>query len=346
MFLKLGRRNVSLICLTSLIIALEILPSTTQQLAYRGEIIMAQLASVALISCYLFFRKLQLHEKYVLFRSLITAGVFTGTIFLLFIGQSWPAQVIGIVQEDKLIENLSALLLLTNSVAFILISYYLFRKDTKLRSLLALLVGVVFFFLAMEEISWFQRILEIDSPQFLLEHNQQQELNIHNLNSRLMNSLYYVAGFILLVIIPYFRENIINALRRLNFNGLVPLLPAKWLYLPFALASGFYLPYQILPKPYFLLPKELLAVGIITIILLVHSAWNAYNLQKNIVLVLSLVAIMIITATSLMSLFGEYIYRFNYNGFQEYREFIIALGCAVWGIDVSMRLKLKQNHPE
>jgi len=34
---------------------------------------------------------------------------------------------------------------------------------------------------ALEEISWFQRVLNVESPEFFREHNRQRETNLHNL---------------------------------------------------------------------------------------------------------------------------------------------------------------------
>lgn len=43
-----------------------------------------------------------------------------------------------------------------------------------------LLVGLFCFFVAMEEISWGQRVAGFRPPSYFLEHNFQQELNLHN----------------------------------------------------------------------------------------------------------------------------------------------------------------------
>jgi hypothetical protein len=42
-------------------------------------------------------------------------------------------------------------------------------------------LGAVLFFAAGEEISWGQRIFEVDTPRVLVDGNQQDELNLHNL---------------------------------------------------------------------------------------------------------------------------------------------------------------------
>ena len=44
-----------------------------------------------------------------------------------------------------------------------------------------LLLGLLFFFGAGEEISWGQRLFDLESPDFFQEHNVKGETNLHNL---------------------------------------------------------------------------------------------------------------------------------------------------------------------
>lgn len=58
-------------------------------------------------------------------------------------------------------------------------------------SLLYLGVSLGFMYIAGEEISWGQRLLQIESPAFFERYNQQQELNSHNfLNRYLLHAVY------------------------------------------------------------------------------------------------------------------------------------------------------------
>ena len=45
----------------------------------------------------------------------------------------------------------------------------------------AAVLGAVLLFAAGEEISWGQRIFEVDTPEMLVDSNEQDELNLHNL---------------------------------------------------------------------------------------------------------------------------------------------------------------------
>ena len=57
----------------------------------------------------------------------------------------------------------------------------LWGTRTRLFIALTLALAAIFFLGAGEEISWGQRILGIESPEFFQEHSHQNETNIHNL---------------------------------------------------------------------------------------------------------------------------------------------------------------------
>ncbi len=88
--------------------------------------------------------------------------------------------------EDGVIEYLSSLFFFIAA----LISFYHFfvvksvDKSYFLRTrknYLILLLGLFFLFCAGEEISWGQRILGIETPEYMLRENAQKEFNFHNL---------------------------------------------------------------------------------------------------------------------------------------------------------------------
>lgn len=84
-------------------------------------------------------------------------------------------------QEDGLVENETALMLLGVSLLSL---YHLFRlrKFKKpLWKLGTILFVILFFFAAGEEISWGQRIFGVESGEFFQQNNAQGETNLHNL---------------------------------------------------------------------------------------------------------------------------------------------------------------------
>ena len=66
------------------------------------------------------------------------------------------------------------------------------------------IISLVFFVMAMEEISWFQRVFEIDTPA-AFKGNYQNELNFHNFATNKVENIYYFGAFIFLVALPFFR---------------------------------------------------------------------------------------------------------------------------------------------
>lgn len=93
--------------------------------------------------------------------------------------------IISLIKEDSFYQNCGALWLFISSILF----FYLFYKKrepphlTKLnkgRNIWFLLLGLLFFFGAGEEISWGQRIFDFETPEFMAS-NIQGEFSVHNL---------------------------------------------------------------------------------------------------------------------------------------------------------------------
>ena len=85
------------------------------------------------------------------------------------------------IDEDGIVEWATVIGLL--ACAFISIKrFFLLRKQKKKLFLtFLLLTALVFVFGAGEEISWGQRLFNLQSSKFFVEHNTQQEINFHNL---------------------------------------------------------------------------------------------------------------------------------------------------------------------
>lgn len=83
--------------------------------------------------------------------------------------------------EDSLIENMTAVLL--GVCGLVLILRVLKLRTTLSHGALALglVYGLVYIWAGGEEISWGQRIIGFESPEFFQENNDQQEFTFHNL---------------------------------------------------------------------------------------------------------------------------------------------------------------------
>ena len=85
--------------------------------------------------------------------------------------------------EDGLVENMQVVLYAAALVMSFLVARRLRAADEKGIAAMYLLLGVGFFFLVGEEVSWGQRVFGWITPETLREINRQQEINLHNLYS-------------------------------------------------------------------------------------------------------------------------------------------------------------------
>jgi hypothetical protein len=91
-----------------------------------------------------------------------------------------------LIEENGFYQNLTALAFFVASVFFIL-SYATqaigndFGRITTKRNVFLLLLGIVMFIGAGEELSWGQHMLGFEPPDSIAEMNRQGELNLHNL---------------------------------------------------------------------------------------------------------------------------------------------------------------------
>ena len=89
---------------------------------------------------------------------------------------------------------------------FSMLASFIFLARGILGSLLACLCSLVWFVFAMEEISWGQRVFSIDSPDFFLAHNYQQELNLHNFLNPIIHLLYFPVNLLMVCFLTWFRR--------------------------------------------------------------------------------------------------------------------------------------------
>jgi hypothetical protein len=114
-----------------------------------------------------------------------------------------PALFFVLGSEDHVVETLSVALLFA---AALCCGYAVVRAGLKQRTQIATLglFGAAFLLIGLEEISWFQRVLDLDTPAFLAAANQQAEMNFHNLYTDVAELLYYGTAFCVLILFPYF----------------------------------------------------------------------------------------------------------------------------------------------
>ena len=112
--------------------------------------------------------------------------------------------------EDGFVENGSAIFLLSSSLLLLFRFFKLFNQKKFFWKVGILAMVVVFFFGAGEEISWGQRILNVESSQYFIENNAQGETNLHNMvvgetkiNKLIFSQILTAVLVIYLIITPF-----------------------------------------------------------------------------------------------------------------------------------------------
>lgn len=212
------------------------------------------------------------------------------------------------------------------SLLFIVLAFRYIRSRLYLASTLALIAAAVIFVVCMEEISWGQRLFDIQSSDFFLSNTLQQETNLHNLNTNLSERLFYLAGFTLLVLLPFFRTSISALFAKFKKMRLADFLPDQWFVLPFSFISG-YMSMNLYHDP------SMTIILTATLLVLVWFAMHWIDRKNLAKASLYISAIFIVLAMAAVFLL------FNYEAAsirswarKEYLEFFIALGILSWAV--------------
>ncbi|WP_372744550.1 hypothetical protein [Lutibacter sp.] len=112
--------------------------------------------------------------------------------------------------EDGFVENGSAIFLFISSMLLLYRFFKLFKYKKTLWKVGILAMAIVFFFGAGEEISWGQRIFNIESSEYFLQNNAQQETNLHNMvvdgkkiNKIIFSQLLTIILVLYLIVTPF-----------------------------------------------------------------------------------------------------------------------------------------------
>src|SRR5690606_3111921 len=118
---------------------------------------------------------------------------------------------------DGPVENMTALVLLIASFTMTVhgTRCLVSEKNRKQIGIIALLIALAFFVFAGEEISWGQRVLDIETGEFMQQYNWQGEVNLHNLQTDVANIGFHYGALIFLIILPLFHSKILQLLKKL-----------------------------------------------------------------------------------------------------------------------------------
>ncbi len=117
-----------------------------------------------------------------------------------------PESIIDLALEDGVFESFGALYFFMSAFIF-LVSFVQSKAGSSFmswnsrRNYVYLLLALVFFFGAGEEISWGQRVFNFKTPDSFIEVNKQKEFNFHNLGLDFAK-LYNVFWLGFLIVVP------------------------------------------------------------------------------------------------------------------------------------------------
>ncbi len=170
-------------------------------------------------------------------------------VVILGLALAWSgdtARMFTLLHEDGIVEWMQ---FLSFTVIAMMLAYVAVERARKTGLSLAVVgmagVSLVVLLAAFEEISWFQRVLNVPSPEFFLENNRQAETNLHNLalgkaslHKTIILKLIFVVGILHNVVLPLLARSR-PAVRRLveSFGLYLPPLTASFAYLALVILS-------------------------------------------------------------------------------------------------------------
>lgn len=258
------------------------------------------------------------------FSATILVTLLSFLIFILFLIK--PGLFSYMSLEDGVVEWGSVLFLL-GACFFLLASFNMYIRDArnyKYRAFISVLFSVALFVVAMEEISWFQRVLEFETPVAFVD-NEQKEFNLHNFYTTLSENLYYLGSFLFLILLPFIFILFPNMTL---FRGLKELIPRPFIIVIASLA--FCLNFDMWNG---LITQATFFASIIILLLLsklMRSTTDRYCVFIVICLAVIQQFTYLITPTGFMRIWE----------ITEYKEFLIPIAFFIYSVDSFYQIKL------
>ena len=161
-----------------------------------------------------------------------------------------PSGYEAFVQEDTFIENAQAIFYFLSALLSGAAAWNFHKKGKTIPSAACIVMAAAFGFIGLEEVSWFQRVLSIESPDFFLEHNKQDEITLHNLKpvQAILHLLYIiVSGFCSFSCL--IRENILSRFNEATGEAVDLLIPRKFISSYFYPTFFIYFTYEFIVSP-------------------------------------------------------------------------------------------------
>jgi hypothetical protein len=220
--------------------------------------------------------------------------------------------------EDGFVEGASACFLFFSSLLFFIscIRYYNLKVISKVTFYSLFILSITFFVVGMEEISWFQRIFDVKTPDYF-EKNLQNEMNFHNFNTHLTEYLYYVGAFVFLVLFPFLKI-IFN--EKIKKNSLIQIIIPRPLMIPLGFVACSY-NFGMWNSP--IIQATFFSSLIISLLIV--------KLNSKKIVIYAAIITLIITQVIFLRCANNYD---RINEIKEFKEFFIAFAFFVYSLDV------------
>ena len=124
-----------------------------------------------------------------------------------------------LIREDNIVETTSTLLWFA-ATAVILVSLLTGLRQGVSKTFYILL-ALFFFVCGGEEISWGQRLFEIDTPELLRDINVQEEITLHNIGSiSLFSNAFFLISLVFFLLVPWLQRRLQGFTVYLAYFGL------------------------------------------------------------------------------------------------------------------------------
>jgi hypothetical protein len=239
--------------------------------------------------------------------------------------------------EDGALEWTSALIPLASSGAFIF-AFALVRRSERrddyrrVALVFTPLFAAALFVIGMEEISWMQRVFDIETPELFAE-NQQHEMNLHNMHSIIIGSTHKMMVFAGLVMLPFIAE---TAPKNYLFDLLADFIPSRFVLAVSApLAAFHYNEWNFFPSP--------ITVTITLVILACYAkaAWDRRDRAE--IALFGAIAVFVVIAQSVFLMLGANFVRMW--DAAEYMELFMAIGLGLFTAETTARLAARYGAP-
>lgn len=202
----------------------------------------------------------------------------------------------------------------------------------------AILLAIVLFVMAGEELSWGQRIFGWSTPENYAKINAQSETNLHNLATQAFQNTLYFGGWLLLVALPFFNRGLNKLFVRSEHLKFIPtMLPSTSFISIFSLAFALCDPINADNGIYW---GSNLFIIIGTIVILNAVLFDSIKTRNNNGVKRYLLLLVGFYAVLAGSLFSDKVWQLNHGGPTEYLEVFISLGILLWAITVNSRTHL------